>query len=208
MIATPKQADRVLLYNMSWQQWEDLLEGLGETRSARVAYDRGTVEIMSPLPEHEYYKEALGLAVLDIAEELDMNYASFGSTTWRREAKQAGLEPDNSYYFQHEPDIRGRVDLRLDRDPPPDLALEIDLTHKSLNRFEIYARLGVPELWCYEADSLTVYQLQESGYLESQHSSVFPGLEIQALPRLMEEHRSRGQRAIRKAVRAWVRSQR
>jgi Uma2 family endonuclease len=130
-----KRADRVVLYNLSWQQFENLLTDLGESRAARIAYDNGTLEIMTPLPEHEYYKENISIAIQDIAFVLDMDYESLGSTTWRKQAKMAGIEADNCFYFQHEPQIRGKLEYDLNCDPPPDLALEIDLTSKSLSRF-------------------------------------------------------------------------
>ena len=100
MIITKHRADRVMLYNISWQQFENLLQDLGENRAARVAYDDGNLEIMTPLPEHEQYKEVISDAVKDIAEELDLDYESLGSTTWKRERKMAGIEADNCFYFQ------------------------------------------------------------------------------------------------------------
>ena len=107
-------------------------------------------------------------------------------------------------YFQNESLVRGRLDLDLQKDPPPDLALEIDVTNKYLNRFSIYARLGVPEIWCYDAGELKIYLLQNGEYLESERSLVFPSLEIRDLPKLIEQNRTNGRRAIRKAVRQWV----
>lgn len=204
MTIATNRADRVLLYNISWQQFENLLKDLGEHRAARVAYDNGTMEIMAPLPEHEYYKETISDSVKDIAEELDLNYESLGSTTWRRESRMAGVEPDNCFYFQNVDAIRGRLDLDLRQDPPPDLALEIDLTSKSLNRFPIYARLGVPELWCYDFGKLKIYHLQNGEYIEAQKSLVFPSLPIPELPKLIEKNRAVGRLAIRRAVREWV----
>ncbi|GCL42193.1 hypothetical protein NIES80_18960 [Dolichospermum planctonicum] len=135
---------------------------MGENRAARVAYDDGNLEIMTPLPEHEQYKEVISDAVKDIAEKLDLNYESLGSTTWKRERKMAGIEADNCFYFQNEPLVRGRLDLDLQKDPPPDLALEIDVSNKSLNRFPIYARLEVPEIWCYDSGELTIYSSSRS----------------------------------------------
>ncbi len=205
MIAIKNRADRVVLYNISWQQFENLLQDLGESRAARIAYDDGNLEIMTPLPEHEHYKEVISDLVKDIADTLDLDYESYGSTTWKRESRMAGLEPDNCFYFQNEAVIRGRLDLDLRQDPPPDLALEIDLTSKSLNRFPIYARLGVPEIWCYDSGELKIYLLQNGEYIESETSLVFPSLPIRELPRLIEEHRTEGRRAMRKAVRDWVR---
>jgi Uma2 family endonuclease len=207
MVAILRRADRVVLYNISWEQFERLLEDLGSHRAARIAYDDGTLEIMTPLPEHEYFKEVIGDAVKDIAEELELDYESYGSTTWRKRIRMAGLEPDNCFYFQREAAVRGRLDLNLTQgDPPPDLALEIDITNKSLDRFPIYARLDVPELWCYDAGELKIYHLQDGKYTEAETSLALPMLPIRELPLLIETHRSAGRRAIRRAVREWARN--
>ncbi|ERT07693.1 restriction endonuclease family protein [Lyngbya aestuarii BL J] len=204
---TKQRADRVVLYNISWQQFENLLIDLGDSRAARVAYNNGTLEIMTPLPEHEYFKQSISIAIEDIAEELDINYESYGSTTWKREARLAGIEPDNCFYFQNESLVRGKLQFDLNQDPPPDLALEIDLTSKSLNRFPIYARLGIPEIWCYEQGKLRIYQLESGQYQEVEQSSIFPMLSIHQLPELIESYRLEGRRALRRAVRQWVREQ-
>jgi Uma2 family endonuclease len=204
-VATATRADRVILYNLDWEQFENILQNLGEQRGARVAYDNGTLEIMTPLPEHEFYKEVIGDFVKDIAEELEVNYESYGSTTWKRESKMAGVESDNCFYFQNEAAIRGRLNFDLNQDPPPDLALEIDVTNKSLDRFPIYARIGVPEIWCYDSGVLKIYNLQSSKYIEVDKSLVFPNLPIQELPQLIEKNRTGGRLALRRAVREWVR---
>jgi len=201
------RADRVVLHNISWQQFENLLKDLGDHRAARIAYDQGTLEIMTPLPEHEYFKETIGDAVKDIAEALELDYESYGSTTWRREVAQAGLEPDNCFYFQNEALVRGKLDFDLNSDPPPDLALEIDITSKSLNRFPIYARLGVPELWCYDDGVLKIYHLHDEAYVEAETSLVFPMLNVRELPRLIQANRNAGRLALRRAVREWVKDQ-
>lgn len=198
----------ILLRDVSWSEFEAILEELDDRTSSRIAYCDGVLEIMTPLPEHEYFKETLGDAIKDIAEVLELEYESYGSTTWRQQAKQAGLEADNCFYFQNEAIVRGRLDINLAQDPPPDLALEIDITSKSLERFPIYARLGIPELWCYDTGILKIYHLQNGEYVESQQSLVFPTLlKIQALPQLIESQRSSGRLALRRAVRAWVKEQ-
>ncbi|MEE4246599.1 MAG: Uma2 family endonuclease, partial [Kangiellaceae bacterium] len=110
----------------------------------------------------------------------------------------------NCFYFQNEATIRGRVDLNLEHDPPPDLALEIDITRKSLPRFPIYVRLGVPEIWCYDEGQLSIYLLQQDDYVQAEQSQVFPTLRVQELPQLIEENRERGRLALRRAVREWV----
>ena len=197
MSLTMQRADRVVLYNIGWQQFENLLKDLGDKRAARIAYDRGTLEIMTPLPEHEHYKEVISDIVKDLADLLDLDYESLGSTTWKRESRLAGVEPDNCFYFQNEAAIRGKLQFDLNQDPPPDLVLEIDLTSKSLNRFPIYARLEVPEIWCYDSGELKIYQLQNGEYQEAQISLVFPNLAVQEIPILIEKNRSLGRRAIR-----------
>ncbi|MBW4614404.1 MAG: Uma2 family endonuclease [Desmonostoc vinosum HA7617-LM4] len=207
MLLTERRADRVVLYNISWQQFENLLIDLGESRIARIAYDDGTLEIMTPLPEHEYYKEIIGDIIKDMAEVLELDYECYGSTTWKRELKKAGIESDNCFYFQNEALIRGKLKFDLNQDPPPDLALEIDVTSKSLDRFPIYVRLGVPEIWCYDAGQIKIYQLQNNEYLERETSLVFPNLNIQEIPSLIEKYRMAGRRVFRQAIREWVRGQ-
>lgn len=93
----------------------------------------------------------------------------------------------------------------MNQDPPPDLALEIDMTHKSLNRFPIYARLGIPEIWCYDSGELKIYQLQQETYREVEKSSVFPMLRVQEIPTIIEQYRLDGKLAVRRAIRNWVR---
>jgi Uma2 family endonuclease len=207
MTLTKPRADRVLLHNFTWQQFEDLLHCLGEHRASRIAYDDGTVEIMTPLPEHEYFKQSISIAIEDIADELNLDYESYGSTTWRKPLKQAGIEADNCFYFQHEALVRGKLDFDLNQDPPPDLAIEIDLTSKSLARFPIYVRIGIPEIWCYEQGELRIYTLQNQDYVEVGISPTFPQLAIRELPQLIESNRLQGRRALRRAVRDWVRAQ-
>jgi Uma2 family endonuclease len=198
---------RVLLRGLSWGDFEAILTELGNVRASQVAYCDGILEIMTPLPEHEYFKQAFSIAIEDMAETLDLDYESYGSATWRKQVKQAGLEADNCFYFQNEANVRGRLDLDLSQDPPPDLALEIDVTSKSLERFPIYARLAVPELWCYDDGVLKIYHLQGEGYVEATHSRVFAELDVQALPQLIKQHRVLGRLALRRAVREWVKSQ-
>lgn len=196
---------RLLLHDVSWAEFEAILAELGNHRSTRIAYDNRLLEIMAPLPEHEYFKQAISIAIEDIAEVLERDYESYGSTTWRRKAEQAGLEADNCFYFQNATLVRGKLTFDLDQDPPPDLALEIDITSKSLARFPIYVRLGVPEIWCYDEGMLRIYLLQQNEYVEAEQSQIFPTLRIQELPQLIEQHREQGRLALRRAVRAWVR---
>ena len=193
-----------LLRQVSWEAYEDLLQTLGQSRASQIAYDNGDLEIMTPLPEHEFYKESFSDAVKEVADILNFDYESYGSTTWRSELQRLGVEPDNCFYIQNEAIVRGRTDLDLSSDPPPDLVLEIDITSKSLVRVAIYARLGVPEIWRYENGTLQAYILTQDTYEARSRSLAFPGLPVGELVAIVSAQRSAGRRAMRRAVREWA----
>lgn len=195
----------LLLHHVSWTTFENLLMEMGDTRAARIAYDNGTVEIMAPLSIHEYYKEVISDLIKEIADELDLNFESFGSTTWRRQDRLAGIEPDNCFYFQNEPAIRGKVNLDLAIDPPPDLAIEIDITSKSLDHLPIYARLGIPEVWRYDEGTLKIYHLQNQSYVEQERSLALPMIPVPQILPLIDRELPNGRKAMRRAARAWAR---
>lgn len=164
---------RTVLYNLSWDTFEALLRDTGEHRGSRFAYDCGTLEIMTPLFEHENPKIQFDRLIFSLAEELDIEIRSAGSTTLKRKSLAKGIEPDSCYYIQNEAAMRSRETLNLEIDPPPDLAVAIDITSSSVNKFNIYAALGVAELWRYDGEVLKFYQcliaaitFAESGELE------------------------------------------
>ena len=121
----------VVLENISWSELETILEDLGESRGSRIAYDNGRLEIMTPLLEHEVNKEYISGFVKILLEELDIEFCPLGSTTFKNQAMFKGIEPDSCFYIQNEPAVRGKYRLDLTVDPPPDLALEVDITNRS-----------------------------------------------------------------------------
>jgi Uma2 family endonuclease len=152
-----------------------MLRAFEERPGFRLTYDRGTLEIMSPLFEHEVDIDLLGRFVVVLTEELGLPIQAGRSTTFRRRRMRRGLEPDHSWWIAHAQQMRGkrRIDLRVD--PPPDLAIEVDVTRRTLNRMSIYARLRVPEVWRLNAQGLTFQVLQPNGrYAEQTHSLSFP----------------------------------
>ncbi len=165
MLTLPIAEQRVVLHELNWQAFESFLLALGEQRSARLAYDRGVLEIMSPLRRHESAKRLIGRLIETWVAELGINVASMGSLTLKREDLSRAVEPDECYYIQNEPRIRSREDIDLAQDPPPDLVLEIDITSPSLLRLPIYEALGVPEVWRYDGRELHLYSLQSGIYL-------------------------------------------
>ena len=205
IVVPPGQS--VLLKDISWQKFEAILLGLGQDRSSKIVYDRGTLLIMVPLPEHEYFKEAISDLIKDLADELGMDYESYGSTTWRRQRVLGGAEPDNCFYFQNIAAICGKIDIDLERDPPPDLVLEIDITSSSLDSLPVYARLGIPEVWRYDRRQLRIYQLAKNTHVETEFSLAFPTFPVQAIPEFINKNLSLGRRTLRQSFRAWVRHQ-
>lgn len=200
-----KEGETRLHHNVSWEEFENILTGMGDNRAARLAYDRGTLEIIMPTQTHEYYKEIISFLLQELADEMGLDCEPYGSTTWRRKAKEAGAEPDNSFYIQNERLVRGRVDINLDQDPPPDLVLEIDYTSKSLDRMPIYDRLGVPELWRYDENVLRIYQLEAGEYKEIDGSLAFEGFPAQQIPGFIQQNLTAGRRVLRQSFRDWVR---
>jgi Uma2 family endonuclease len=197
---------QLLIKNISWSAYKHILADLGESRSSRISYSQGVLEIMAPLPEHEVAKVIIGDFVKALLEELDIEFWSLGSTTFDQERMDAGVEPDDCFYIQNEAAVRGKDRIDLTVDPPPDLAIEIDITSRT--RFNNYEVLGVPELWRWKGNKLEINILINDKYVASNNSRVFPNLPIaQLIPEYLQRSKTEGRNAAMKAFRAWVREQ-
>jgi len=171
-----------------------------------MTYDRGTLEIMTLSPRHERWKYILGRLVETLAEEFGIQIIGFGSMTCKRRKKRRGLEPDECYWVANAAAIRGHLDIDLRVDPPPDLAMEVDVTSSSLDRMGIYRALGVVEVWRFDGKTLTFSQLQPNGkYSRIQTSVAFPGLTAADLMPFLALAGQQDDHEIVKAFRAWVR---
>ena len=173
----------VTIPNITWLEFESILEELGEKRSARIAYSKETLEIMVPLPEHERPTDLISDIVKILLKSAGRRYEPFGSTTFKREGA-AGIEPDACFYILNYQRMISRRRLLPD-DPPPDLAIETDVASKTT--IDAYLAIGVPEVWVYDSGRLRIYLLQEGEYLESDISPNFPGIAIaQMIPATVE----------------------
>ncbi|ODH01862.1 hypothetical protein A4S05_26745 [Nostoc sp. KVJ20] len=197
---------RTVLDNVSWETFEALLRDTGEDRGSRFAYDCGVLEIMTPLFEHENPKIQFDRLIFALAVELKTKIRSAGSTTLKRKPIAKGIEPDNCYYIQNEPIIRGKQELDLTSDPAPDLAVEIDITSTSINKFNIYAALGVGELWRYNGEILKFYQLVASEYIEIKSSIAFPLISVSEMNRFIQQSKTMDEIDLVQSFRAWVQS--
>src|SRR6202040_2862014 len=143
--------------DVSWDDYERLLDDLGDDYGVRIFYDRGRMEIMAPASTHEKPKSVIHRLVTALSDELDIDVESLGSTTLKTEMQAKGAEPDDCFYIQNASLIIGKDDVNLMNDPPPDLVVEIDRTSMSLNRFAIYSGLGVPDLWRVVSHRVDIY---------------------------------------------------
>jgi Uma2 family endonuclease len=169
---TIEPGERVILRDVDWPQFESILQELGDDRNTRIAYFEEVLEIMSPLPEHEINKESLGDLVKILLEELGIDCIAIGSTTLKKLKKQAGAEPDCGFYIQNCARMQGQLTIDLTIDPPPDLAIEIDLTSKT--KLDAYLTIGVPEIWRYDKGVLSIDVLQNGQYLSVSSSTILP----------------------------------
>ena len=167
----------VTIPQVSWQEFEFILQQLGENRSARLIFYKGTLEIMVPLPEHEKPKELISDIIKILLRKTNRRYEPFGSTTFKKE-ELAGVEPDVCFYIQNYQTMIARRRLQVN-DPPPDLAVEIDVTSKTT--LEAYEAIKVPELWVYDNGCLTIYLLKNHKYSQSDVSPTFPKIPLTRL---------------------------
>jgi len=168
----------ISIHDLSWQDFEQILTELGEKRNFRVTYYRGTLELMSPLAIHERPHRIIADIVKTILDTQGRDWEDFGSTTFKR-PEIAGVEPDTCLYIQNASLVQGCTDMDLEVYPPPDLAIESDVT--SITTLEVYQALRVPEVWIYRNVLLSINILSNGNYVESPNSLVFPDMLVRDL---------------------------
>lgn len=199
------EQQHIVLHDISWQFYEQLLEEIGN-RPIRVTFDEGSIEIMSPLPKHEWAKRAISSLLEYMTIELNLPLTRYGSTTFRREDKQTGLEPDECYYFENAARVRGMERFDPDIHPAPDLAIEVDITSRSIARLPIYAALGVPEVWRFDGNRLHVMILTGDQYSERPRSAAFSFLPIDDFTRFVMRMNEEEQNTVLRELGRWVKT--
>ncbi|MBI5853599.1 MAG: Uma2 family endonuclease [Planctomycetes bacterium] len=203
--------EHVLLEGISWETYARMRREL-DPRPIRLTYDDKRLEIVLPGRTHHRDRKRLGRLVDTLTELRGLPLESGGSTTWQREDLRKGLEPDECYWLQHAADVRGRDELDLRFDPPPNLAIEVDVSTSSLDRMAIYGALGVPEVWRWKDDCLTAYRLDgpgsrtPRGYVEASTSLAIKGLVVADLAAWVIRARSEDETTWIRAFRTWVRN--
>ncbi|MCJ2544434.1 Uma2 family endonuclease [Thermostichus vulcanus] len=206
MLTTPTRQhlpeQRVIFHHLTWDRYQQILQALSEHRSSRLIFDRGTLEITMPLEEHEFLVRMIDLLVRILATTWIGRIKTMGSTTLDYPNLDRGAEPDNAYYLQNQPKVKGRT-VDLTQDPPPDLVVEVDITHSDINKLALYAAMGIPEFWQFNGEELQIYQLTSQGYQEVEISPSFPGFPKSKLYQFLTEAREDEIQAER-TLRNWI----
>jgi Uma2 family endonuclease len=205
-IRTLPPRSTLLLHDVSWDEYQALLDQLGDAAGFRLSYSDETLEIKMPSPRHEKLKSLFAHLLMALADELNQKLIGFGSATFNTPAAEKGAEPDDCYYITQAAAVVGKEELDLLVDPPPDLVIEVNITHPSLDKLPIYAALRVPELWRYDGKTLRFYQLIGDGYHLVTHSSLFPFLDTVTLTGFVEMGRREDLMQMQRAFRVWVRA--
>jgi Uma2 family endonuclease len=196
---------RVLLQGVAWKTYDDLRESPAN-RSVRMTYDRGELEILSPSKSRERCAYLIGRLIDVWTEELSIDIQSCRTMTCRREDLDRGLEPDNCYYVRHERRMRRKTELDLAIDPPPDLAIEVEISRPAIDKMPIYVTFGVPELWRCDGETLQVFELVASGKYESRDGSVcFPRFPIAQAVEILRKVHTASETALVRSFRQRVR---
>ena len=168
----------IRLKAVSWQDYLVSLQALGEDRSSRIAYSHNILEIRMPGQLHEAINRVLAAVILTLAELMDLEFNNLGSATLNRPDLMKGIEPDSCFYIRSAQAGQG---MASPTQVPPDLAVEVDIASSSDNKIEIYAAMGVPELWLYKQGRLVIWVLQGDRYEVAVQSLSFPQVSVTQL---------------------------
>lgn len=200
-----KPGRAVRIPNVTWEQYEGILEVFSEKPIIRLTYDNEELEIMVPSLDHDFNDRILASLIPILAEECGLMLRPGGSTTMKRRKHLKGIEGDDVFWIANARKMAGVRELDLKIHPPPDLAIEVDVSRSSMNRLKIYAKLGVPEVWRLEGDDLTFYVLTGTRFVPATHSRSFPLIASSDLLPFLQQARSAGdQMPVYRAFRTWI----
>lgn len=198
---------RLCLEDVPWNEYESLLAEVTDQPHYRISYDQGELEIMSTSARHEIWKVLFAHLLAVLAEELNLNLYSLGSMTFKLPQFAQGVEPDDCFYLHRAAQVMGLDELDLQVDPGPELIIEIDITHGSLDKFPIYANLGVEEVWRRDKKALYFYRRAGASFEQVETSDLFPFLTAADLLPFLEQGKQQGVVPMIRAFRHWVRQQ-
>ncbi|MGH2617983.1 MAG: Uma2 family endonuclease [Thermomicrobiales bacterium] len=204
--ATRPTEQQIVLHDVSWETYERLLIDHTDRSVPHFTYDRGKLEILAPSPEHEIIDRTLALLVELVAAEVLVDVINVGSMTFKRRDLERGFEPDSSFYIQNEERVRGLTQIDPAINPPPDLIIEIEITRSAIPKLPIYASMGVPEVWRWDGERVTILQLGDNGYVEVEVSAALPPLTSEILTRFLVASQTLRRTVWIRQVRDWARA--
>ena len=198
---------RMVLPHVGWETYERLLSDDGERRVPRLTYDRGVLELVSPSTLHEEDAQTIILLVEIVAAILDIPLRNVGSMTCKRADLEQAFEPDGSFYIQHEARVRRREQIDPAVDPPPDLVLELEVSRSAIDKLDLFARMGIPEVWRSRGSTVAISVLDNGTYRDAPTSRAIPGLSSAVVTRFLAESRTRTRPDWFRTVSAWAAAQ-
>jgi Uma2 family endonuclease len=212
---TPKPSEqRIVLEKISWQQFEAILAETGADRTTRFTFDRGRLEMMTPLEEHDRCHKLIESLILVLAEVMKLQVEGYKAPTLKRPDLGVAVEPETGYYLQQVAAVQGKAAINLTTDPPPDLVLDVTLSKSTVDRLALYAALGIPEVWRYVSQpgddflkgQLQIYGLDGQRYVVSANSLAFPFLPAGRILQFIDESDALGLMTALRSLRAWLQS--
>jgi Uma2 family endonuclease len=204
MISHLPEDSTVIFHKLTWNDYLNLSDQVGENHRLRLSFNEGTLKVMSLSPTHEKYVAFINRLMSQLSFRLRLNILFFGSATMRKQKAQKGNEPDASFYVQKASAIGHRIELDFTVDPPPDVIVEVDIHHDSINDDPIYAALGVPEIWRYDGHVMHILYLHGETYEAAAASRALPMLTAAILTEYLERLRRDGEFAAILAFDEWL----
>lgn len=194
----------VTFHGAGWDDYEELLEQVGERKGLRISYSEGVLDVMTVSPEHENYADFIRILVAHVSFRLRINVRFFGSATIKKRPGRKGAEPDACFYVQSAESLGAKMRLDFAADPPPDIVVEVDIHHDSRSKFPIYGEIGVPEIWRFDGNELTIHLLERREYVQADKSHALPVLSAGVLTEFLKRLAVEGEFKAMQAFDEWL----
>jgi Uma2 family endonuclease len=194
----------LILREHGWEDYEDILESVGEAGGLRISYDGKLIKIMTLSSIHEKYVRLIERLIDNVSMRKRIKILSFGSATMKTSRYRKGSEPDCCFYVQNAEAVARKTQIDFSRDAPPDIVVEVDIYHESVDKFGIYSALQVPEFWLYEDKRLKIYKLENEKYSEVAQSLALPILTAEVLTDFLNRLENSDQFEILLEFESWL----
>ena len=195
------------LRHVPWDEYEALLEAVGEAKHLSISYDDGNLQIRTLSSEHENYQSIIDHLLVIVSLRRRIRILCFASSTIKAEEKGKGFEPDLCYYVQTAAVIGNKKHLDFGSDPPPDIVVKVDISDDSRSKFPIFAKFEIPEVWRYDGTALTMYELEQGRYIEISASRSLPLLTAALLGEFLDRSKREDQYETMLAFDEWLSAQ-